>query len=443
MKLRFLSLLALGVATLSNTSQAAEKIKFTEYDLPNGLHVILHEDHATPIVAVSVMYHVGSKNEKVGRTGFAHFFEHLLFEGSENIKRGEYMKLVQAAGGQLNANTSQDRTFYFESLPSNQLELGLWMESERMLHAKIDTIGVETQRKVVKEEKKQSYDNRPYGQLLKVVYENSFTEHPYHWTPIGYDKDLSEATIDEFINFYKTYYVPNNATLVIGGDIDPIKTKALIAKYFGSIPKGTKELYRPSIVEPAQTAEKRTTFYDNIQLPALIISYRAPKPFTKDAYAMQLLAQLLSQGNSSRLRNALVDKQQKAVEVGAFPMPSEDPGVVMMFAIANMGIKNAELETAMNEEIEKVRTTLISDEEYKKLMNQIESDFINQNRRILGIIENLATNYTYLKNTNLVNTELALYQQVTKEDIMRVAKQYLTKENRLVVDYLPKSEEKK
>ena len=153
MKLRFLSLLALGVATLSNTSQAAEKIKFTEYDLPNGLHVILHEDHATPIVAVSVMYHVGSKNEKVGRTGFAHFFEHLLFEGSENIKRGEYMKLVQAAGGQLNANTSQDRTFYFESLPSNQLELGLWMESERMLHAKIDTIGVETQRKVVKEEK--------------------------------------------------------------------------------------------------------------------------------------------------------------------------------------------------------------------------------------------------------------------------------------------------
>jgi len=443
MKLRFLSLLALGVATLSNTSQAAEKIKFTEYDLPNGLHVILHEDHATPIVAVSVMYHVGSKNEKVGRTGFAHFFEHLLFEGSENIKRGEYMKLVQAAGGQLNANTSQDRTFYFESLPSNQLELGLWMESERMLHAKIDTIGVETQRKVVKEEKKQSYDNRPYGQLLKVVYENSFTEHPYHWTPIGYDKDLSEATIDEFINFYKTYYVPNNATLVIGGDIDPIKTKALIAKYFGSIPKGTKELYRPSIVEPAQTAEKRTTFYDNIQLPALIFSYRAPKPFTKDAYAMQLLAQLLSQGNSSRLRNALVDKQQKAVEVGAFPMPSEDPGVVMMFTIANMGIKNAELETAMNEEIEKVRTTLISDEEYKKLMNQIESDFINQNRRILGIIENLATNYTYLKNTNLVNTELALYQQVTKEDIMRVAKQYLTKENRLVVDYLPKSEEKK
>jgi predicted Zn-dependent peptidase len=411
--------------------------------LPNGLHVILHEDHATPIVAVSVMYHVGSKNEKVGRTGFAHFFEHLLFEGSENIKRGEYMKLVQAAGGQLNANTSQDRTFYFESLPSNQLELGLWMESERMLHAKIDTIGVETQRKVVKEEKKQSYDNRPYGQLLKVVYENSFTEHPYHWTPIGYDKDLSEATIEEFINFYKTYYVPNNATLVIGGDIDPIKTKALIAKYFGSIPKGTKELYRPSIVEPAQTAEKRTTFYDNIQLPALIFSYRAPKPFTKDAYAMQLLAQLLSQGNSSRLRNALVDKQQKAVEVGAFPMPSEDPGVVMMFAIANMGIKNAELETAMNEEIEKVRTTLISDEEYKKLMNQIESDFINQNRRILGIIENLATNYTYLKNTNLVNTELALYQQVTKEDIMRVAKQYLTKENRLVVDYLPKSEEKK
>src|ERR1700761_2195745 len=225
-------LLGASLLTMS-AKQATATITFTEYTLPNGLHVILQEDHSTPIVAVSVMYHVGSKNEDPQRTGFAHFFEHLLFEGSENIKRGEYMKFVQSAGGQLNANTTQDRTFYYEELPSNQLELAMWMESERMLHAKIDSIGVETQRKVVKEEKKQSYDNRPYGQLLSVVYGNAYTTYPYKWTTIGNDQYIDKATLGEFMNFYKTFYVPNNAVLVIGGDLDIEKTKAEIAKYFG------------------------------------------------------------------------------------------------------------------------------------------------------------------------------------------------------------------
>ena len=190
----------LGASFLGvNAMQVSAKINFTQYDMPNGLHVILQEDHATPIVAVSVMYHVGSKNEDPERTGFAHFFEHLLFEGSDNIKRGEYMKFIQAAGGQLNANTTQDRTFYFEVLPSNQLELGLWMESERMLHAKIDTLGVETQRKVVKEEKKQSFDNRPYGQLVNVIYQNAYTTYPYRWSPIGKEQYIDQATLTEFL----------------------------------------------------------------------------------------------------------------------------------------------------------------------------------------------------------------------------------------------------
>src|ERR1044072_8978616 len=193
MKRKAFSILAVGTLLLANSLKAqSSKISYVEYDLPNGLHVILHEDHSTPIVTVSVMYHVGSKNEDPERTGFAHFFEHLLFEGSENIKRGEYMKLVQAAGGQLNANTTQDRTFYYEVLPSNQLELALWMESERMNYAKIDEEGVETQRKVVKEEKKQRYDNTPYGQLFNVVYENAFTVHPYRWSPIGKEQYINQ-----------------------------------------------------------------------------------------------------------------------------------------------------------------------------------------------------------------------------------------------------------
>ncbi|PZF74625.1 M16 family metallopeptidase [Taibaiella soli] len=432
-----------GASLLSAGARAEGNIKFTEYDMPNGLHVILHEDHATPIVAMSVMYHVGSKNEDPQRTGFAHFFEHLLFEGSENIKRGEYMKLVQANGGELNANTTQDRTFYYEVLPSNQLELALWMESERMLHAKIDTIGVETQRKVVKEEKKQSYDNRPYGQLLNVVYENSFTVHPYRWTPIGKEQYIDQATLGEFMDFYKTFYVPNNAVVVIGGDINIEQSKALITKYFGDIPRGTKAIPRPTAVEPAQTAEKRVTFYDNVQLPAVLLSYHTPKIGTDDYYAIQMLTQLLSQGNSSRFHKEIVDKQQKAVEAGAFALPNEDPSLAVMFSIANMNVKPAELEKAMEDEIEKVKTTPLSNEEYQKLINQAETDFVAKNQKVLGVVTNLATYWTFEGNANLINTELDRYRKITKEDLQRVANKYFTKENRLVVYYLPKSEEKK
>lgn len=375
-------------ATLLGSSAMAAKINFIEYDLPNGLHVILHEDHSTPIVAVSVMYHVGSKNEDPERTGFAHFFEHLLFEGSDNIKRGEYMKLVQANGGQLNANTTQDRTFYYQVMPSNQLELALWMESERMLHAKIDEIGVETQRKVVKEEKKQRYDNTPYGQLLPVVYENSFTKHPYRWTPIGKEQYIDQATLTEFINFYKTWYVPNNATLVIGGDITPAQARELVTKYFGDIPKG-KEINRTLDQEPDQSAEKRVKFYDNVQLPAVVLAYHTPKMGTQDYYAMELVNALLSQGKSSRLEKEVVDKQQKAVNAGAFSTGNEDPGIAIMYGIANMGVTPEDLEKAMLDEIEKVKTAGVSDEEYRKLMNQTESDFVQQNQKVLGVVTNL------------------------------------------------------
>lgn len=434
----------LGASLLTMSArQAAATIKFTEYNLPNGLHVILHEDHSTPIVAVSVMYHVGSKNEDPQRTGFAHFFEHLLFEGSENIKRGEYMKFIQAAGGQLNANTTQDRTFYYEVLPSNQLELALWMESERMLHAKIDTIGVETQRKVVKEEKKQRYDNTPYGQLINVIYENAYTKYPYRWTPIGKEQYIDQATLAEFMNFYHTFYVPNNAVLVIAGDFNAEQTKNLISKYYGDIAKGTKAIPHPTDVEPAQKAEKRVNFYDNIQLPAVILGYHIPKQGTDDYYAMQMLTQLLSQGKSSRFEKEVVDKQQKAVQAGAFDLGNEEPGMAIMLGIANMGVKPAELEKAMLTEIENVKKNGITNEEYKKLQNQAENDFVEQNQKDLGIATNLATYYTFQGNASLINTELDRYRKVTKDDIKRVANKYLTKENRLVVYYLPKSEQGK
>jgi zinc protease len=440
MKRKALYACLLAASLLSTSARAA--IKFTEYDLPNGLHVILHEDHSTPIIAVSVMYHVGSKNEDPQRTGFAHFFEHLLFEGSDNIKRGEYMKLVQAAGGQLNANTTQDRTFYYEVLPSNQLELALWMESERMFHAKIDTVGVETQRKVVKEEKKQRYDNTPYGQLINVVFENAFTTHPYRWTPIGKEQYIDQATLTEFMNFYKTFYVPNNATLVIGGDITPEQTKALIAKYFGDIPKGANPIPRNLPEEPASTSEKRVDFYDNIQLPAVIVAYHTPKPGTRDYYALDLLSSLLSQGNSSRLQKEVVDKQQKAVNVGAGGTGNEDASVALMYGIANIGVKPEELEKSMLAEVEKVQKLGLTDAELKKLMMQTETQLAQENQKVLGVVTNLATSYTFRGDADVVNKELSEYQKVTKADIQRVANKYFTKNNRMVVYYLPKSEKK-
>ena len=436
--------LLLGVSLLTASAKQAEaKISYTQYTMPNGLTVILHEDHSTPIVAVSVMYHVGSKNEHPERTGFAHFFEHLLFEGSENIKRGEFMKLVQSAGGQLNANTTQDRTFYFEVLPSNQLELALWMESERMLHAKIDEVGIETQRKVVKEEKKQRYDNTPYGQLINVIFENAYTTYPYKWSPIGKEQYINQATMDEFMTFYKTFYVPNNAVMVIAGDINQAQTMALINKYYADIPKGTKPIPRPTEVEPVQTAEKRVKFYDNVQLPGVVLAYHIPKQGTHDYYAIQLLTQLMSKGKSSRFEKEVADKQEKAIQTASFDLGNEEPGLAIMLGIANMGVTADDLEKSLLAEIEKLKKDGITDEEYRKLQNQAENDFVEQNQKVLGVATNLATYHTFQGNADLINTELDKYKKVTKEDIKRVANKYFTKENRVVIHYLPKSEENK
>lgn len=437
-KIFIVAVLGLGIVSAKAQSN---KIEFEQYKLKNGLDVILHEDHSTPIVAVTVLYHVGSKDEDPKRTGFAHFFEHLLFEGSENIERGEYMKLVQSNGGILNANTSFDRTFYFEILPSNQLELGLWLESERMLHAKIDETGVETQREVVKEEYRQRYENTPYGSFLPTMFGKAFEKHPYQWVPIGSLEHLNAAKIDEFRDFYKKFYIPNNATLSIAGDFDKKELKAWIKKYFAEIPKGAP-IERNKIVEPVKTKEIRAVVEDNVQLPAVMMGYHTPAQGTKDAYAVAMVAQILSQGNSSRMQKSIVDEQQKALAVGAFPFPTEDPGMALMFGIVNMGVAVEDLEAAIDKEVEKIQNELISEEEFQKLKNQIESDMYSQNSKVEGVAENLANYAVYYGDANLINTEVDRYMKVTREDIMNAAKKYFTKENRVVLHYVPKKAEK-
>jgi zinc protease len=426
-----LSLVVLSVTTY------ASGIKFTEFELDNGLKVILHQDNSTPIVVVSVMYHVGSKNEDTARTGFAHFFEHLLFEGSENIPRGQFDKLITNAGGNNNAYTSNDKTYYFETLPSNQLELGLYLESERMLHAKIEDIGVETQREVVKEEKRLRYDNQPYGMILIEVLRHAYKEHPYRWAPIGSMDHLNAATLEEFMEFYNTFYVPNNACLAIAGDLDIEETKKLVKLYFGDIPRGTNPIPRPDIVEPPITEERRAEVFDKVQLPAVIAAYPMPAQGTHDAYALEVLGNILSGGQSSRMYRSIVDEQQKALVVLSFPFSSEDPGLYLVYGIANMGISAEDLEAAMNAEIVKVQQELVTETEFQKAMNQIENDDLGKISTLSSVADNLATYKLFYGDANLINTEIERYRKVTREDLKRVANKYLQQNSRVLLHWLP------
>lgn len=429
----WLATIAIGLATATE----AQKVSFTEYDLDNGLHVILHQDKSAPVVAVSVMYHVGSKNEDTSRTGFAHFFEHLLFEGSQNIKRGEFDKIVSNHGGQANANTTQDRTFYYEEFPSNELNLGLWLESERMMHPVINEVGVRTQNEVVKEEKRQRIDNQPYGHFAEEIFKRLFTRHPYRWQTIGSMQDLDAAKLDEFIAFFKKNYVPNNAVLSIAGDIDMDSTKKMVKAYFGPIQKGSPVVYNKIEEAPITHQIVETAYDSNIRIPAIMTAYRVPGMNTRDSRIMELISSYLSNGGSSKLYKKMVDDKQDALQVGSFNYALEDYGAYITYALPN---NNAPLDTLLgdiDEEVQLLQTKLISEEDYQKLMNQFENDYVSANSRDLGVAENLADSYTFFKNTNYINEELSKVKSITREEIQDAAKKYLQPNSRVVLYYLP------
>ena len=435
MRKRFLSIaMTASFAMLFN----AQQIKFEEYDLPNGLHVILHQDNSAPVVTTSVMYHVGAKDEAAGRTGFAHFFEHLLFEGTKNIKRGEWFKLVSSNGGSNNANTSPDRTYYYETFPSNNEQLGLWMEAERLRHPVINQIGVDTQREVVKEEKRLRMDNQPYGGLFNAILTTLFKKHPYKGTVIGSMEDLNSAKLEEFNAFFKKYYIPNNATLVVAGDIKPEQTKKWINEYFGSIPKGTP-ITRNFPKETPITQEFEETIYDaNIQIPAYIFAYRTPAGNERDAYILSMLGSYLSKGKSSVLYKKLVDNEKKALAVEAFNLGLVDHSIFAFFAIPMGNTSKDVLKKDIDAEIKKLQTDLISEEDYQKLQNQVENDFVNANSSVEGIANTLADSYLLKGNTNLINEEINIYRSITREDLRNAARKYLNSNQRAIINYLPK-----
>ena len=430
----------LGLLVLAATSAAqSPTIEFTEFTLDNGLHVILHEDNTTPNVVVNIMYHVGAKNENPERTGFAHFFEHLMFEGSKHIDRGEFDRIVESSGGALNAFTSFDVTNYYVFLPSNQLELGLWLESERLLHPKIDSIGIATQKSVVTEEMKQSRDNQPYGRLIIETVSRAFTEHPYQSDVLGQDAHIRAATDEDIKAFHDMFYVPDNAVLVIAGDIDTEETRGLVEKYFGDIPSGRYEIYRPDVVEPVRRHEVRDTIFDNVQLPMIIQAYHIPAQGTEDFYALEMLGALLSQGQSSRLHRKLVVEEQTAMVVQAIPLGLEDPGLNIILSLPNMGIDPKEVEIGIDAELANVRNNLISETELQKLKNQFESRLVNSNTTIASRATNLANYHTLFGDAGRINTELERYHAVSREDIRRVAREYLREDNRVVLYFMPRA----
>lgn len=431
----------ISLATLIIVSFAsAQSVSFEEYALSNGLHVILHQDNTAPVVTTSVMYHVGAKDEQPNRTGFAHFFEHLLFEGTENIEKGAWFSIVTENGGSNNANTTDDRTYYYEVFPSNNLELGLWLESERMLHPIIEQDGVDTQNEVVKEEKRLRVDNQPYGKFLENVKKHLFVKHPYRWTTIGEMEHLDAATLDEFLAFNKKFYVPNNAVLVVAGDIDIDATKKMVENYFGSIPKGA-DIVRQNYTEDPITETLSAKAYDaNIQIPAIVAAYRTPSFKDRDSRVLDMISTYLSDGPSSKLYKKLVDEKKMALQTGAFNISQEDYSMYVVFGLPQGEFQLTDLVTEMDEEVAKIQKDLISERDYQKLLNKFENGFVSSNASIEGIANSLARYHMLYGDTNLINTEIDIYRSITREEIRDVANKYLNTNQRLVLEYLPESE---
>ncbi|CAM1341597.1 M16 family metallopeptidase [Tenacibaculum amylolyticum] len=430
------TILTLAAAAFAFTA-TAQQVEFEEYDLSNGMHVILHKDNSAPVVVTSVMYHVGAKDEQPDRTGMAHFFEHLLFEGTKNIKKGDWFKIVSSNGGRNNANTTDDRTYYYEIFPSNNLELGLWMESERLLHPIIKQGGVDTQNEVVKEEKRLRVDNQPYSRFLENVKKNMFKKHPYKGTTIGKMEHLDAATLDEFLAFNKKFYTPNNATLVVAGDLNVKQAKEWIKEYFGRIPRG-EDVVRNFPKEDPITKQIEAKAYDpNIQIPAIMEAYRTPSMKTKDSRVLDMISSYLSSGKSSVLYKKLVDDKKMALQAGAINLSQEDYGTYIIYALP---LGKTPLQTLVKEidaEIVKLQTDLISEKDYQKLQNKFENNYVNSNSSVEGIANSLARYNVLYGDTNLINTEIDIYRSITREDIREVAKKYLNPNQRLILEYLP------
>ena len=412
-------------------------IEYEEHVLDNGLRVVLSEDHSVPVVAVNVWYHVGSANEERGRSGFAHLFEHMMFQGSENVGKGDHMKLVADAGGSMNGSTDTDRTNYFETLPSNRLNLGLWLEADRMRSLAITEDNFENQRETVKEERRQGIDNQPYGEAFLVSDTLGYDGWPYDHTVIGSMDDLNDAKLPDVQAFFNRYYCPANAVLVVVGDIDPKKTMDMVKQYFGDIPAGERATF-PTWNEPFDKGERhKDVDAPKANVPALFATYLVPPHNHADSAALELLNSLLCDGESSRLHERLVKDEEAAFAVFGFIDGRLGPSQFRVIAASNAGVDIATCEKLMDEEIEKIKKDGITPEELEKVRTQFKSNFVTGRQTVMNKAENIHHYIRFHGDLTLINTDLDRYLAVTAKDIQRVAQKYLRADNRTMVIAAP------
>lgn len=424
-QIRFLIFALLCAATLAT---AQPEIKFEQYKLANGLQVILHEDHSAPVAAVVVMYHVGSKNEKPKRTGFAHLFEHMMFQGSEHVADDEHFKLLQEIGASINGTTSEDVTNYFETVPSNYLELALYLESDRMgyLLPAMTQVKLDNQREVVKNERRQSYDNVPYGtsyeKISKAIYPPT---HPYSWPVIGYMEDLSAAQMEDVKDFFRTFYAPNNAVLSIAGDFNPAEAKLLVEKYFGPIPKG-KEFERPKVDQLTLPEEIRQTFEDKVQLPRLYMTWHTPPNYTREDAALTTLADILGSGKTSRFYKSLIYDKQIAQSVNASVPSSEIAGIFQIDVTAKPEKNLVEIQQTVDSIMADVLQNGVTAKEVEDALTSREVQIINSGATVFGRANTLATYYCQTGDASGINRQWELFKGITPSEILAVAKKYLS-----------------
>lgn len=414
-------------------------IPYEKYELENGLTLIIHEDHSDPLVHVDVTYHVGSAREELGKSGFAHFFEHMMFQGSENVADEEHFKIVSEAGGTLNGTTNRDRTNYFETLPSNQLEIALWLEADRMgfFLPAVTQQKFEVQRSTVKNEKQQNYDNRPYGLYSELNAASLYPYgHPYSWLTIGKLEDLDRANLEDLKNFFLRWYGPNNAVLTVGGDVNPEEVVALVEKYFGVIPSGPE--VEEMELDPVSIDEDRYVSYvdNNIRFPALILTYPSVPQYHKDEAPLDFLAQILGTGRSSYFYKKFIENQ-KAIQAFAGNSTSELGGEFSMFVLPYPGQTLADFEDEMRGILEEFAKDGVSDEDLTKIKASYESSFINRLANVSGKVSQLARYETFAESANYIQKDLDRYREVTKEDIMRVFKKYVYQQPAVVQSVLP------
>lgn len=429
MKVLLVNLILVIFMNISTNAQI--DIKFEQYRLENGLTVILHEDHNAPVTAVTVMYHVGSKNEKPKRTGFAHLFEHMMFQGSKHVGDNEHFKLLQEVGANVNGFTTQDGTTYFELLPSNYVELGLYLESDRMgfLLPAMTQDKLDNQRDVVKNERRQNYENRPYGLADEMIAKELYPAwHPYNWPVIGSMDDLSAASLEDVQQFFRTYYAPNNACLVVSGDILPSEVKPLIQKYFGSIPMGER-FERPAAVPIALDKQKRITYQDKVQLPRLYLTWHSGALNTREDAVMSVFADILSSGKNSRFYKSLVYDRQIAQSIRASQGGSEISGEFQIVVTPKPDHDLNEMEKAVDEILADLMKTGVTQNEIDKSITNTEVQLVNSVATSLGKGNSLAANYFYTGDASNINKQMDLYKGITPDEVMAVARGILSKPN--------------